>query len=267
MSAVRRSAPLLAAAPVLVCCAATLVPGEPRAAAAASRSPLGLAARVAARPGVPGGRTVFAPFLLRNLGETPLTLTAVNPDCGCLAPLVDRTAFDPAEPRVIPPGGSSVLILRADTAREPVGPSSHAVEIACETAAGDVLRETVRMRYAVGPHELKVDPPGVIVMQGEGAVSSRIITVTDRRPNPLVALAVHSPVDWVTATPLAPVPLPGGGVELPFEVTVTGGAAADVTVAVEVADPAGTYDVVKLPVLCRPLTVTPPKTAAADVPE
>ena len=144
-----------------------------------------------------------------------------------------------------------MLILRADTAREDVGPSLHSVELICETASGRAHRETVRMRYAVGPHELKVDPPGVMVMQGTGAVSTQTITVIDRRPDPLVVLGVHSPVEYVTAVPLDPVPLPGGGAALPFEVTVVGGREKDVVVSVEVADPAGTYETVQLPVLCR----------------
>ena len=146
-----------------------------------------------------------------------------------------------------------MLILRADTAREDVGPSLHSVELTCETASGAEHRQTVRMRYAVGPHELKVDPPGVMVMQGAGAVSTQTITVTDRRPDPLAVVAVHSPVGYVTAVPLDPVPLPGGGAALPFEVTVVGDRHADVVVSVKVADPAGTYETVQLPVLCRAL--------------
>ena len=264
MSAVRRFAPALAAAPVLACCAAAVVPGEPRAAAVAARSPLGVTAHVAASPGVPGGRTVFAPFLVRNTGDEPMDLVAVEPDCGCLAPLVDREAFDPAEPRTIQPGGAAVLILRADTAREPAGPSEHVVNLAVRTASGETHRQAVRMRYRVDPHELKVDPPGIIVMQNAGAVSTRTITVTDTRPNPIEVVAVRSPVDYVSAAALDPVPLPGGGAALPFEVTVAGGRTADVTVAVEVRDPAGIYKVLKLPVLCRPgVSVEDLKRAAA----
>ena len=248
-----RFAPALAAGPLLIAGVAAAVPAAPREAALAPRSPLGVTNAVAARPGVPGGRLVFAPFGLTNTSDAPLTLTKVEPDCGCLAPLVDRTAFDPAAPRTIPPGAGVELILRADTARESVGPAEHTVALACETAAGQTLRQTVRMRYAVGPHELKIDPPGLIVMQGAAATTTRTITVTDRRPDPVRVRAVRSPADWVRVEPRAPVPRPDGGVDLPFAVTVAGcpPGGADVAVAVEVDDPAGTYKLLKLPVLAR----------------
>ena len=260
-----RFAAPLAAVPLLACCAAAALPGAARDAAVTARSPLGVTATVAACPRVPGGRTVFAPFLVHNTGDEPLTLSDVAPDCGCLAPLIDREAFDPADPPVIAPGAAAVLILRADTAREPAGVSEHEVRLAAVTDSGVTHRQTVRMRYAIGPHELKVDPPGVIVMQGAGASSTQTITVTDRRPDPLVVLDVHSPVDYVSAVPLDPVPLEGGGVALPFEVTVTGARDRDVVVSVEVADPAGSYETVQLPVMCRSLPAAAADRAAAKV--
>ena len=255
MSAARRLAPPLAAVPVLACCAAAVVPGAPRGAAATERSPLGALVRVAANARVPGGRQVIAPFLLRNTSDEPVTLTAVEPSCGCLAPLVDRTAFDPAEPRTIAPGAAAVLILRADTAREPVGPSEHTADLAFRGPDGRDRHDTLKLRYAVGPHELRVDPPGVIVMQGAAATTTRTVTVTDARPDPVRVVRVLSPVDWVRAVPLGATPRPGGGVDIPFEITITGEHAADVAVTVEVDDPSGVYETIKLPVRARGLTL------------
>ena len=266
MSSLVRFAPALAAGPVLIASLAAALPAAPRDAAVADRSPLGVSSVVAARPVVPGGRLVFAPYGLSNTSAEPLTLVKVDPDCGCLAPLVDRTAFDPAEPRTIPPGAGVELILQADTAREAVGPHEHTVDLTCETAAGETVRQRVRMRYAVGPHELRIDPPGVIVMQGPGARSVQTITVTDRRDDPVRVVAVRSPAAWVRAEALEPVARPDGGYDLPFEITVDGcpGGGADVTVSVEVDDPAGRYRLLKLPVLVRPATLgTGPNAAAA----
>ncbi|MFH5805709.1 DUF1573 domain-containing protein [Alienimonas sp. DA493] len=246
----RRFAPLLAAAPLCLAGAAAALPSAPREAAAAERSPLGVSGHVAANPAVPGGRHIHAPFQLTNCGDEPLIVTAVQPDCGCLTPLLNRDLFDPANPPTIEPGGSVELIVRADTAREAEGPHEHEVTVVCTTPGGEALRQTVKLRYGVDPHEIRIEPPAVMVYQREGQTTTATVTITDRRFDPLTVLAVRSPTGRVHVQELEPVEREDGGWDYPFEVSVIGceGEGKEVTVAVEVDDPAGRYRFIKIPV-------------------
>ncbi|WP_165700706.1 DUF1573 domain-containing protein [Alienimonas californiensis] len=246
----RRCAPLLAAAPLCLAGAAAALPVAPREAAAIERSPLGVSGHVAANPAVPGGRHIHAPFHLTNSGNEPLTITAVQPDCGCLTPLLNRELFDPAAPPTIEPGGAVELIVRADTAREAEGPHEHEVTVVCATPAGESLRQTVKLRYGVDPHEIRIEPPAVMVYQREGQTTTATVTVTDRRLDPLTVLAVRSPTDRVHVAELDPVERADGGWDYPFEVSVIGceGGGNEVVVALEVDDPAGRYRLLKIPV-------------------
>ncbi|NNJ25852.1 DUF1573 domain-containing protein [Alienimonas chondri] len=246
----RRFAPLLAAAPLCLACVAAGLPGSPRDAVSHDRSPLGTSGHVAANPAVPGGRHIHAPFRLTNTGDEPLTVTAVQPDCGCLTPLLNRDLFDPADPTVIEPGGFAELIVRADTAREAEGPHEHEVKVVCTDPAGAAVEQTVKLRYGVGPHEIRIEPPAVMIYQREGQTTTATVTVTDRRTAPLKILGANSPTDRVGVTPLDPVAREDGGWDFPFEVTVVGceDGGNEVAVAVEVDDPNGRYRLLKLPV-------------------
>ena len=272
-----RTAPrLLAAVPVGLACAAGFVPTPQRDTAVLPRPVVGLSGAVAASPPVPGGRQVFAPFEVVNTGPVPVTVAAVTPDCGCLAPHLgpldspgDRRPFDPDRPPVIPPGGRLGLLVRADTAREPVGPAEHTIELTCRAGSdGDAAetRHAVRVRYAVGPHEVRVSPPAVMVFQGEADRTTRTVTVTDRRTDPLRVAAVRSPSGRVHVEALPPVPRADGGVDLPIELTAVGcePGGREYVVAVEVADPAGRYTVLKLPVTVYPLAGPPAGKSAGD---
>ncbi len=249
----RRFAPLLAAAPLCLAGAAAAWPGASREALANPRPALGSSGHVAATPAVPGGRLIHAPFLLTNTGEEPLTVHAVEPDCGCLTPLLNRALFDPKEPPTIGPGESLELIVRADTAREAEGPHEHTVTVVFERADGESLRQTVKMRYGVDPHEIRIEPPAMMVYQREGQSTTSVVTVTDRRIDPLRIVAVRSPTDRVHVETLDPVAREDGGWDFPFEVTVVGcrGGGNEVTVAVEVDDPAERYRYLKLPITVR----------------
>ena len=268
MPAVRlsRLAPVLAAAPLLAAGLAATAPPAPRAAGAAAKPALGVTHTLAANPSVPGGRHVFAPFGLTNTGAEPLTVQAVRPDCGCLTPLLDRETFDPEHPPQIAPGGSLELICRADTAREAEGPHLHSLEIDCTTPAGTLVTQRVALRYVVGPHEIRVRPAALLVYQREGESVTRTVTVTDRRDRPLTVKAVHSPTERVHVERLAAVPRADGGWDFPFEVTVIGceGGGSDVVVGVEVDDPAGRYEVLKLPVNVRSSAVLRTATAISE---
>jgi hypothetical protein len=223
---------------------------------------------VAATPTVPGGRHVYAPFRLTNTADAPLKITAVEPDCGCLTPLVDRQAFDPQNPPVLEPGETLELIVRADTAREAEGPHEHHVVVTCRTPGepeAEERRQTVRLRYGVGPHEIRITPPAMMVFQSEGQSTTSVMTLTDRRVEPLTVKAVRSPTERVHVEVLDRVAREDGGWDYPFEVTVIGceGNGSEVAVAVEVDDPAGRYRLVKLPVTVRsPAGLL--KAAAAD---
>ena len=245
-----RFLPALAALPLLGAGVAATVPGSVRPADVQPRLAFGTSGHVAANPEVPGGRHVYAPFHLTNAGDAPLTVSAVEPDCGCLTPLLNRTLFDPAEPPVIAPGDSLELIVRADTAREAEGPHEHRVAVACVAPDGEEVRQTVTMRYGVGPHEIRIDPPAVMVYQREGQRTTATVTVTDRRAEPLNVTAVHSPTERVHVEQLDPLEREDGGWDLPFEMTIVGceGGGSEAIVAVEVDDPAGRYQVLKLPV-------------------
>jgi len=122
--------------------------------------------------------------------------------------------------------------------------------VTCLAPSGAEFKQTVAMRYGVDPHEIRVDPPAIMVYQSEGQRTTATITITDRRLQPLRVKAVHSPTDRVHVDALEPVEREDGGRDFPFDVTIVGceGEGSEVAVAVEVDDPNGRYDTIKLPV-------------------
>ena len=247
---------LLACCPLLVAAAAACVPGSPHAVGEARvRSPLGANAYAQRLPPVRGGRALSVPFRVVNRGDEPLTLTDVQPDCGCLAPIVNGRRWDSRTPLTLAAGQSADLRLRADTAREPVGPQDHAVTLKAVTASGRAVLEVLTAEYEVLPHELAITPPAIAVYQSPGAATERTVRLIDRRPDGFTVTGIDTPGPHVVAGPPRVTPVDGGGREIAIDLTVRGhtpdGRLEHVVVRTD--DPY--YRAVPIPVAARPFTL------------
>src|SRR5947209_12702531 len=61
------------------------------------------------------------PFVYRNRGRSPVTITAVRPSCNCVVTMPDKT--------VLGPGEEGRIVARVDPARQPVGRHAHVIEV------------------------------------------------------------------------------------------------------------------------------------------
>jgi len=122
---------------------------------------------VAARP------VIQAHFDFVNHGKKPVTITKLDPSCGCLAPepYGDKWVYEPGE------RGRFYVSMR--TANERPGPHAYSVDVHYEDS--DSYAETVTFRLTLPEKKLSVEPPEIYFYQLSGADDERTIHVTDYR--------------------------------------------------------------------------------------
>lgn len=137
------------------------------------------------RETAPAARLV-APFAFWNRGETPLTITKLEPSCGCLAPrlLGNRKEY--------PPGVQGLFEVQVETARETPGPHTYSIRVHY-TDGEQELSELVTFRCEIPSRTVQVTPPELYFYQLSDSPISQTIRVRDFRGKDLNVVSATSP--------------------------------------------------------------------------
>lgn len=117
-------------------------------------------------------------FAFVNRGTHAVTVTAVRPSCGCLAPKLERRNFQPGE--------SGELLLEINTLTQPAGLNSWRVTLYYKD--GDSERELPLYINARLVAEISVEPPSLAIYT-DTSIEHEILVI-DRRTQPLIVRAV-----------------------------------------------------------------------------
>jgi hypothetical protein len=128
------------------------------------------------RAGVPLAQV----FRFTNTGPDTVTLTQVQPGCGCLRPRMEQRSYAPGESGVIP--------LDIRTLGQAAGP--HRWYMTVLYADGAVQREQKLEVVGNVVTEVSVQPAGLVLF-AEGALAHEV-TLTDLRPQPLTIERVET---------------------------------------------------------------------------
>ena len=119
-------------------------------------------------------------FTLVNRGPDAVEVVEVRPSCGCVTATPDRRRFGP--------GDTGSLLLEVNSLTQPDGPASWRVTLVCR--CGDHAAETPLTLSARVRADVTLEPTALVV-ETEGAVD-RVVTLTDRRPQPLTVLKAET---------------------------------------------------------------------------
>ena len=116
-----------------------------------------------------------ATFVFQNRGHDPVRITAMEPSCGCLTPLLQGDSD-----KVIAPGEQGRIIVRMQPANSTVGPHEYTVNV---KYTDPEPRETqLTLKLEIPPTTLTVSPPALIVYHPKGSEPTNYdFTITDGR--------------------------------------------------------------------------------------
>lgn len=135
-------------------------------------------------------REATADFAFTNTGRRPVTITALEPSCGCLQPRLDKRTYAPGE--------SGIFSTRIQTATEKPGPKEYTITV---RYSDPTPRETrLTFKVTLPERQIVVEPRGLMVYQfGEAAPVEREIMVTDLRGRALLVTSAQASTAWATA--------------------------------------------------------------------
>ena len=142
---------------------------------------------VAERGQVRGGPPLAQRFTLRNHGTNAVTITEVQPSCGCLNPVLAA--------RDIKPGESATLDLTVGTISQPDGPNTWSTNVTYW--AGNVEERLELQVKATLTREVMLEP-SVIRLSGAPGLAHDI-TLTDHRITPFEIFAVRTSTNHIAA--------------------------------------------------------------------
>jgi hypothetical protein len=135
-------------------------------------------------------REASANFAFTNAGRRPVTITALEPSCGCLQPRLEKRTYAPGE--------SGMFSTRIQTATEKPGPKEYTITVRYSDPAPRETRLTFKV--TLPEQQIVVEPRGLIVYQfGEAALVEREIVVTDLRGRALLVTGAQASTPWATA--------------------------------------------------------------------
>ena len=135
-------------------------------------------------------REASANFAFTNAGRRPVTITALEPSCGCLQPRLEKRTYAPGE--------SGMFSTRIQTATEKSGPKEYTITVRYSDPAPRETRLTFKV--TLPEQQIVVEPRGLMVYQfGEAAPVEREIVVTDLRGRALLVTGAQASTPWATA--------------------------------------------------------------------
>jgi hypothetical protein len=148
--------------------------------AGAGRAQLLCERPVVALGDVPSGAAVTHRFPLANRGADELRIVEVRSACGCLVPTLEK--------RRLGPGEETSLGLLVNTLTQAAGPQSWPVRVAFRS--GEQEGELTLALTATVVPTVSVEPAGLGIATEAGV--QRVITLVDRRRDPLAITVVHT---------------------------------------------------------------------------
>jgi hypothetical protein len=137
---------------------------------------------------VKAGKPLSHRFTLTNRDADLVTITTVQPSCGCLKPRLEE--------RRLRQGDIGVLVLEVNTLTAPPGPNSWRVQIAY-TSGGQPHELTLMLRATVVA-EITVQP-AALVLQTDSSIGHEV-TLIDSRKTPLTITSVQTTAPLLRAS-------------------------------------------------------------------
>ncbi|MES2794284.1 MAG: DUF1573 domain-containing protein [Planctomycetota bacterium] len=155
---------------------------------------------------------VFGYFFFKNTSTQPLTITSLEPSCGCLLPRLNKKVYGPGE--------SGEFLLRIRTALQRPGLKEFNVKVNY-TDTKPQSRD-VFLRVVFPTQQIYVKPMSLTFHQlGTSPVDQEFI-VTDLRSNPAEIIGVESSSDFINVEVLKPTTTTTGAYQQRVRVTVPG---------------------------------------------
>lgn len=133
---------------------------------------------------LPPGPLARGQFHFLNTGTQPVTITKLEPSCGCMQPLIadGRTTYQP--------GQAGSFEVRIRTANESPGPQQYFVKV--HYTDPEPHQVEVSLKAIFPHHQVRVDPPALMVYQSdESQPHVHEIVVSDYRARPMRLTDVH----------------------------------------------------------------------------
>jgi hypothetical protein len=153
-------------------------------------------------------------YSFRNVGDAPLTITKMEPSCGCLQPQISRDQW------TYQPGETGAFRVQVATANEEPGPHEYTVKV--QYTDPDPQETTVRFKLNLPVRKITVDPPELAFFQYNGHPAKRDVYVTDFRGSSLEVTRVTSSLDLLTARIKPAETDAAGHHRIPIELNVPG---------------------------------------------
>ncbi len=207
-----RRGPLLALClPLLCSCLMSLIGSRPQAIANAPELPgLAFDQYLVDLGEVAPTEEVLANFDFRNTSPHPVTITKLEPSCGCLQPTLRKTVYQPGE--------SGYFLLRIKTALQKPGFKEFNVKV--HYTDSQPRTRDVYLRTTFPEKQIYVSPMSLTFHQlGTSPVDQELI-VTDLRATPAEVIGVTSTSDLVQLQVLDPTTTKDGAHQQRVRITV-----------------------------------------------
>lgn len=143
---------------------------------------------------VPPQPVVGARFGFANRGSRPITITGLQPSCGCLTPRLAKRTWQPGE--------SGELLLPVETAGQKPGPNEYTLTVKYDDP--EPREAELVLKVTLPADQVLVRPRALIFyFLGSGSLDREIV-VTDLRKRPLSLTAVRSTLEFVSTELLPP---------------------------------------------------------------
>ena len=155
---------------------------------------------------------IFGYFGFKNTSPHTVTITSLEPSCGCMLPQLKKKVYEPGE--------SGEFLLRIKTAMQRPGPKEFFVKVHYTDSQPRTCDVYLRAVFPV--EQIYVRPMSLTFHQlGSSPVDQEII-VTDLRKTPAEIIGVESSSDFVKLEILKPTTTKTGAMQQRVRVTVPG---------------------------------------------
>ncbi len=251
---------LLAAVPLIWSAIAAIWPAAPQLVAKVDPLPsLAFDQYLVNRRDVGLAPIIQGEYHFTNTGAEPLTITKLDPSCGCLRPRLED------DKRVYQPGESGYFVVGVTTANEAPGPHTYTVKVDYEDP--QPRQATVRFKLILPEKKVTVDPPELAFYQHNGQPSQATVYVTDYRGHEIAVTDATSTSDVIDIEVQTAEVDESGNTRVPVVLHVPGNVPpgrAISTVSILTNDPE--FSVIRIPVLVDGPVIKPVSASEATGP-
>ncbi len=201
-----------------------------------------------------------ATYRFVNMGDEPLTITKLDPSCGCLSPKLAGGK------KTYLPGEVGYFGIGVAAANEAPGPHAYTVKV--HYTNPEPHEATVRFKLGLPERKVTVEPPELAFFQYSETPSEATVSITDYRGGKIGVTRATSTADFIEVEIQEPVIGEHGNTRVPIVLHVPGVVPPGRTIstlAIETTDPE--FKTIRIPVLVdgpsRPSRV---RQAGAEVP-